>query len=83
MSNPIHKHGRYSVAIKKQVIKEALSASPVPTDQGRELLAHLLWNSLCGTARDDGEGLKIRKLPAEIHEREFQPDIRKGDSLTP
>ena len=25
MSNPIHKRGRYSVAIKKQVIKEALS----------------------------------------------------------
>ena len=25
MSNPIHKRGRYGVAIKKQVIKEALS----------------------------------------------------------
>ena len=34
-----------------------LSASPDPTDQRRELLAHLLWKPLCGTARQNGEGL--------------------------
>ena len=34
-----------------------------------------------GSEPGDEEGLKIRKLPAEIHEREFRPDIRKGEYI--
>ena len=36
---------------------------------------------LDGSEPGDEEGLKIRKLPAEIHEREFRPDIRKGEYI--
>ena len=36
---------------------------------------------LDGSEPGDEEGLKIRKLPAEIHEREFRLAIRKGEYI--
>lgn len=36
---------------------------------------------LDGSEPGDEEGLKIRKLLAEIHEREFRLDIRKGEYI--
>ena len=53
-----------------------LSASPDPTDQRRELLAHLLWKPLCGTARGEWGGA-ARPLP-QPHPRQRAVASRIG-----